>query len=129
MNAMNALETAVLHKLLEGDLPPLVRLREQCSHVSVRNREFTGVGFFTDFDHPPGVVRLESPSRAVFGDVIADIDGLEYGAGFLLIIESGVISVLEGYSYGETWPESIGRFSLRYSPPGRNLLPLLETGG
>ena len=91
----------------------------------VAKREFTGVGFFTEFGHPPEAVRLQTPSRVRFGDVLADIEGLEHGAGFVLYIDEGLITMLEGYTAAnEPWPDPTGRFSLRYLHPGRDLGPL-----
>jgi len=125
MSKLTEIESAVLDKLLEGELPALASLRGQLPMLDVTKREFTGVGFFTEFAHPAGVARLHSPRRVAFGDVLADIDGLEYGAGFVLFVEDGIITVLEGYSTAnESWPESIERFSLRYWSAERDLSPL-----
>jgi hypothetical protein len=50
-----------------------------------------------------------------FGDVIAEVNGLRNGAGFLLYVTDGVLDVLEGYSYGEQWPSTINNFKLGYT--------------
>lgn len=128
MSKLSEIESAVLDKLLEGDLLELKCLRAQVARLHVTNREFTGVGFFTEFAHPPDVVRLQSKKHIRFGDVLADIDKLNHGAGFVLFVDNGVITMLEGYSTAnEPWPNSIEHFSLRYWPPERDLLPLQIT--
>jgi hypothetical protein len=49
-----------------------------------------------------------------FGDVIGELPELSSGAGFLLYIKNGVLDILEGYSYDDPWPSSIGSFKLKY---------------
>ena len=48
-----------------------------------------------------------------FGDVRAEMEGLQHGAGFLIFIECGVIHNLEGYTYDEDWPDEVRGFTLR----------------
>ena len=47
------------------------------------------------------------------------VPGLKYGLGFLVYIDNGLLKMLEGYTYGEPWPEHIDAFTLSYSEPGR----------
>lgn len=117
---LEPLEKAVLQKLLEGDHPVLTALRHQMSELSVKTRERTGAGFFTEFSMP----RTAHPARmrsvkASFGDVEATISGLKHGSGFVLYIENGLLHMLEGYSYEEPWPEQVLDFSVRHSNPDR----------
>lgn len=67
-------------------------------------------------------------SRGIrFGDVLADLDGLEHGAGFVLFIDNGLIGMLEGYSNtGEAWPDTPCNFELRYWTRPRDLTPFLD---
>lgn len=117
---MEPLETAVLEKLLNGDHPILVALKEQMSGLSVKARKYTGAGFFTEFSLALTAHRLPaSSSRIRFGDVEATIDGLNNGAGFVLFIDDGLLHMLEGYSYDEPWPKEIHGFSVKYSNADR----------
>src|SRR4051812_21994815 len=120
MSDFNALETAVMQKLLDGDSPLFESLREQFRVATVKSRELTGVGFFVDFALPPGVepIKIGEP-RLVFGDVEATIPGLQLGAGFVLFVEHGLLQMLEGHTYGEPWPDDTTGFELRYSDPTR----------
>jgi hypothetical protein len=42
-----------------------------------------------------------------------------HGAGFLLYVDGGLLSMLEGYSYEEPWPDEIREFSVSYLDPAR----------
>lgn len=127
MNTLNELEAAVLDKLLAGDLPAFACLRMQCQRMHVTNREHTGVGFYTEFGHPDDVQRLSTSKSITFGDVLAELDGLAHGAGFLLFIDNGLITMLEGYTNAnEAWPDNLERFELRYWTPQRDLTPFQD---
>ncbi len=117
---LNPLELAVLQKLLDGDHPVLVALRAQMTGLTVKQREFTGAGFFTGFSPSPDTPPAPLPSgKTRFGDVAATISGLRHGAGFLLLVDQGLSHMLEGYSYEEGWPSEIGTFSISYLKPDR----------
>lgn len=117
MVGLNDLERAVLHKLLAGDHPVLATLRQQFSQARLAKREYTGVGFYCDFEVDTDALTL--PSDFHIGDVSAEVEGLANGAGFVLFVRGGRISMLEGYTYDEPWPDRIRGFSLEYSEPER----------
>ena len=105
----------VMSKLLSGNTPVLNILREQFQKCRITESEMTGAGFFVYFEVASDVRRLTGVKKSFsFGDVKADIDGLEHGAGFLLYVDDGVINCLEGYSYEEPWPENIREFYADY---------------
>jgi len=39
---------------------------------------------------------------------------MAHGAGFVLYIEHGRLSMLEGYGYDDPWPNTITRYTLQY---------------
>src|SRR6516225_10756113 len=102
---MNPLEREVMEELLRGAHPVLAALRSQLVEASVHSRDFTGTGFVTRFSVPMSLPRATAKDRLVIGDLAAEVGGLPYGAGFLLFISSGVLDMLEGYSYDATWAE------------------------
>ena len=107
---LTALEKTVLDLLLDKQSEPFDTIRQQLAHAIITNREFTGVGFFTDFLLPENApVRRDLPDSTL-GGVDAEFPGLKHGAGFLLFIRDGTISMLEGYTYDEPWPTSIPDF-------------------
>src|SRR5436305_953785 len=109
---MDQLEHHVLQMLLEGDDPLLAILRNQLEIATRAPREDSGVGFFTHFEVPEQAPRVPGKPSMQFGDVIAEMEGLRYGAGFVLFIKNGVLTMLEGYTYDEPWPETISRYEL-----------------
>jgi hypothetical protein len=113
MNDLTELERAVLTELLAGDHPLLEQLRNQLAHCRVSRRKYTGVGFWTDLD-VGGNAPAVNDMKLRFGDVIADIDGMAHGAGFVLFIEHGLLSNLEGYGYDDPWPSTITGYTLKY---------------
>jgi len=118
---MTRFEEAVLDKLLAGDDPLLGTLRCQASVARLASREESGVGFFLAFEVPGGAPTLPVPSDFHFGDVTASIDGLQFGAGFVLFVRGGRLDSLEGYSHDEPWPETIRAFELTYLREPRDL--------
>ncbi len=130
MKGLNRLERAVLAKLLDGDHHALFTLREQAETVHLLSRDFTRTGFFCKLQLPAGASILATEIDFHLGDVDATMDGLEFGAGFVLFIRNGSLDTLEGYSYEEPWPEVIRQFELTYQNEPRELRfpePLPET--
>jgi hypothetical protein len=113
-------ERAVLAKLLDGEHPILAALRSQLSTLVVGAREASGVGCFTHFAPGPETRAVPSlPPRFVISDVEAAMEGLARGAGFLVFVENGLLTMLEGFSYDEPWPATITGLSLWYRDPAR----------
>jgi hypothetical protein len=102
---------------LRGEHPALEVLREQLAAAAVSAREYTGVGFFTHFAVPAGARRLPSAGRVVIGDVHADVSGLQYGAGFLVFVERGILDTLECFIFEDTWPTEARIHRLSYVRP------------
>ncbi len=110
-----AMEKEVMDKLLAGQDDRLVILRDQYSRAEIQKREFSGAGFFTTFDVPANVVKLESFKSIQIGDVVAEIVGVKDSVGFVLFVKEGVIHFLEGYVYGdESWPKRIDKYKVIY---------------
>ena len=106
------LEKAVLDLMLDRPGEPFVTVRQQLAHATVSSREFSGVGFFTEFvlsaDAP---VRRDLPNMEI-KSVGAKFPNSEHGAGFVLFIRDGMATMLEGYTYDEPWPDKTDGFRL-----------------
>jgi hypothetical protein len=111
---MNRLETNVMEMLLSGDDSTLEVLRQQYRAANVAKRELTGVGFFITFTIPSQIARIEGNPSFDFGDVAAQIVGLQRGSGFVLHVRDGALNFLEGYSYDEPWPNDVDHFQLSF---------------
>lgn len=109
---LTPLEQAVIDMLLEKQGEPFAIIREQLLHATIAERRFTGAGFFTDFVIPPDAPVRRDLADMTIGDVVAKFPSLQHGASFLLFIRGGVVSMLEGYTYDESWPASTDEFSL-----------------
>lgn len=127
---LTELERGVMELLLAGDDPILKVLREQYRHAEVVSRDETGAGFYVHFSVASQATRLDPGKSLHFGDVKAEIEGLQYGAGFVLHVRHGAIDCLEGYSYDERWPVNVARFRLAYiEGDERNLTALWTKWG
>ncbi len=127
---LDQVEQHLLQMLLDGDDPILATLRSQLALAKRKPREVSAVGFFTQFDVPQEAPRLQGNPSFRFGDITADIEGLERGAGFVLFIENGALTMLEGYTYDEPWPGSLRSYKLSYTgKPQRDFPSLRATPG
>jgi len=122
---LNPLERAVLEKLFSGDHPSFPLFRAQLEQIRVIERTFGPDGFFSDLvvpdELPPATLRTDP---LWFGDVRADFDGLQHGAGFVVRIAEGRLEMLEGFTSDETWPPEGTPFRLRYEREPRALAAL-----
>ncbi len=98
MTSPNELERKLAQSLLQGDHPSLLVLRAQWDLASVKSREFSGAGFFTNFTLPETAPNLGQNINFEIGDVNGDISGV--ACGFLLFVRSGLIDFLEGHVWG-----------------------------
>jgi hypothetical protein len=114
MEGLTKLEKGVLGMLVDGKAETFQILRKQFLAAHVAERHLTGAGFWTYFSVPDEVTRLPGNPSFRFGDVDADIKGLQNGAGFLLQVQNGFIYILEGYSFDEPWPDDTNAFHLYY---------------
>jgi len=114
---VNEIERQAMDYLLRGDTPLLETLRQQLAVATVAAREFTGVGFFTQFDVPPTVPRAPSARRVIIGDVYAEVSGLQHGAGFVLFVEDGALQTLECHITEDAWPSDATLLRLYYMKP------------
>jgi hypothetical protein len=126
MESVSDFEASVLGELLRGNHDALECLRAQSEHLRVTSREYSGVGVFVHFVCAHEVKSLQRPRVARFGDVIADIPGLTHGAGFVLFVDEGRISMLEGYTYGEPWPTELKGATFRYMAAERDMSWLMR---
>ena len=118
MSALTDLERAVLLRFLEGNDPVLRALRDQIAVAEVREREFTGVGFFTYFLLRTGAHAVSLPNGGVHPPLIGEVDlqseNLRDGAGFVLFLKGGLLHCLEAYTKGsEPRHDDLGRYVVR----------------
>lgn len=127
MCEITPIERQVMQMLLAGQHPTLETLRQQFARSNVAKRDFTGVGFFTSFNVPGCLPRLVPPRRIVIGDVCADVDGLEYGCGFILFVDDGLLGTLECHLWGDNALPDNPRYNRLYYIHKTSPLAVTET--
>ena len=100
------LETELMRLLLKGDHPILTILRQQYATAKIDSREFSGVGFFTNFEVSENAPLVE-PLNFAAGNVDIQLENLPNGAGCILFVRDGKMSFLECYTFSEPWPDRI----------------------
>ena len=81
----------------------------------------TGVGFHCDLEIPTDVPSLPGHPSFALSDLEATIEGLARGAGLVLFISDGRLTLLECFTYDEPWPDTISSFTLFYRSQPRDL--------
>jgi hypothetical protein len=101
-----------MNNIISEDLAIADLLRKQYEVAKILDRQFTGYGFFTDFEIMDKSLRIPDNMNREVGNTQAVIEGLKLGVGFVLYIRNGFIKTLEGYTYDEPWPKNITSYSL-----------------
>lgn len=112
---LSQFEKEILDAILEGDHPVLEVLRQQVRTCRVRKREFTGAGFYTWLTVPPDAPQTSPSGTFTLSGAHAELAGLDHGAGFVLFVTNGILDNLEGFSYDEPWPETMGTYTISRS--------------
>jgi len=74
-------------------------VREQIAAAQVSDFENTGAGFFSTLKVSPEAPRL--PDKSPLDAATGAVGNIEHGMGFLLFVENGYVSLIEGYVYGD----------------------------
>ncbi|MEP1143557.1 MAG: hypothetical protein ABJH52_07550 [Henriciella sp.] len=109
MTSLIALEEAAIRMFSQSSDNPLNDLADHIPHLSVTNREYTGVGVFIELDS--SLVGL-GDAKATISGVVAVTNDERPALGFLLFVEEGKPTMLEGFSYSEAWPDDLSEYSV-----------------
>ena len=115
-NKFNDFEAEAMAHIIAEDKNLSSWLSRQYASAQVVSREFTGVGFFTEYEVSDISLKCPGDINCELGAIQANINGVQYGVGFVLFIRNGMITMLEGYTYGEDWPEVISEYSFILQP-------------
>jgi hypothetical protein len=122
---LTELESQVLKMMLAGTHPVFALLRKQFEVLTVSSRELTGVGFFCDLAVEESLPIPGKPSFEL-SDVTGSAANLKEGMGFVLFVTDGALSMLEGFTYDEPWPEQVHNWKLTYRHGARDLPKFLD---
>jgi len=103
-NLFESMENEVLHLMLRNRPSLLAQLK----NATIISREFTGVGFYSNFyveNNMSNEGNVLLPNAR--GRVNNNVD-----VGFVLFVSGGKLSCLEGYTYDEPWPEIIESYKV-----------------
>jgi len=107
----------VAEMLLAGETDELRRLRNQYEAADTTVERST-TGFFVHFDVPDTIEPIETEERTILRGVYATLDSLQHGMDFMLFVDDGKLSMLEGYTHQEELPadmETLHGVQLEYS--------------
>lgn len=115
MNALTEItpfERAIIEHILALERPDLL---VHLPLLGVKKRENTGVGIYVEIEYSDDTRLVDADNLSLGHSVYAEIDGLEGGAGFVLYVDNGRITMLEGFSHSsKPWPAHIEKFRIQY---------------
>lgn len=104
MQNINELEVLVIKKFLEDESVSFEQ--SDLDGLKIENRDYTGVGFFTDFFKPLSFnfdAKLANPR----GKVSAELNG-NILTGYIFYVDGQMLKGIEGFTYGDDeWPKKI----------------------
>ena len=103
---LTPLEAAVIRCLLADPNINLERTTLDFDAVTVGSREFTGVGFLTELARAEQLKLFDDGVSLRWGNVGARLNA-SVETGYLLYIDDGYLTAIEGYTYGDEWPSGI----------------------
>ena len=105
------IEKAALETFIKSNEAISNALRNQIDNSHVLSRRHTGAGFFTEIAVSSQCESITLAEPGPLSNVICQINGVENFGEFLLYVKDGIITCLEGYTFGcESWPEGIEEF-------------------
>jgi hypothetical protein len=115
------LEKAVIERMLaDRELRP-IRSTVDFEKVTVSDREFTGAGFLTEFERSQELKLFDDGVSLRWGQVGARLNASKIETAYLVYIDDGYLTGVEGYTYGDEWPNQIDRMELYELTPGMEL--------
>ncbi|MEZ5989288.1 MAG: hypothetical protein R3F30_09235 [Planctomycetota bacterium] len=108
----------LLPQLVAGRDPVSEVLRDQLRNATIGGIELSGAGFFVDIDVPPDLPTV-APRNITGGSADIELAGVPHGAGCLLFVREGRLSMLECYTYVGEWTEDTEVLSVKDIVPIR----------
>jgi hypothetical protein len=116
------LEKIVIERMLVDRTLKPVKLAVDFDRVSIRDREFTGAGFLTEFERSEELKLFDDKTSLRWGKVGARLNASELETGYLIYVDDGFLTTIEGYTYGEEWPHQIEQIDLYELKAGEELI-------
>lgn len=110
---LNQLEQAVLERFIKSEGLKVNKI--DFHEIQVVERDFTGSGFMTWLE--PNKLLILNGAKSFTGGKIGARINSTIEAGFIFYIKDGSINTMEGYTYGEEWPEEVKNFKIYVIDP------------
>ena len=111
-NNLNKLELAILKEIIYHNSDKYPFLEKHLANLKVRNREYSGVGLYINFEDSSEVFSSPPNDLTLSSNKILELDNLEYGLNYELNISNGTFDFLELVTNGEEWNGEFKSFSL-----------------
>lgn len=108
---LNDLEKTLIKQFLERKAVSLQNEESFFSDLNVENREFTGVGFFSNLKKSEKLKVGDIRKSYKWGGLGAKLNS-SIDTGYLFYVENGYLISIEGYTYAEDWPEIISEIEV-----------------
>ena len=115
------LEELVIGRMLADHELESVRSTASFDAVMVRDRELTGVGFLTELERSEELRLFDAGVSFRWGKLGARLNASRLETGYLVYVEDGYVTAVEGYTYGDKWPDEVERIELYELEPGMEL--------
>ena len=116
------LEQAVIGSMLsDHELKPAMST-VNFDAVVVSDREFTGAGFLTEFERSEELRLFDAGVSLRWGKVGARLNASRVETGYLVYVDNGYVTTVEGYTYGDEWPDQVEQIELYELKPGMELM-------
>lgn len=103
----NKLERIIISSVLADQALKVAKSEVNYDAVVVENRELTGVGFLTEFERSEELKLFDDDVSFRWGKVGARLNTSKVETGYLVYVDDGYLTTIEGYTYGDEWPERI----------------------
>ena len=106
------LENAIIESMLgDRELMP-IRANVHFDQVTVSDRAFTGAGFLTELERSDELKLFDDGVSLRWGKVGARLNAVKLETGYLVYVDDGYVTAVEGYTYGDEWPAQVEQIEL-----------------
>ena len=106
---MTELEKTIIKKILaDPELKP-VRSSVNFNSVKVNNRNMSASGFLSEFEQSEELKLFDTSVSLRWGKIGAKLNASHLDTGYLVYVDNGYVTAVEGFTYGNIWPDHIDR--------------------
>lgn len=117
----NELEKLVIRSMLsDREIEPL-RSSVNFDAVLIADRDLTGAGFLTEFQRSDELKLFGADVSLRWGKIGARLNASKVETGYVVYVDDGYVTSVEGYTYGDRWPDEIEQIELYELQQGMEL--------